>query len=327
MASARLRHHRIGTALAVASLALLSACGSSTDSSGNPAAASANLPKTLVFSPLSLAPPALKGLSEGVKGYAGSKGWQVLVQDPNFDASKQTQQLNEVLRSGRAGAAWVIAVSPKSLSSVIKAAQSKKIPILVNGRPDEYGFSDAQPGITFDYIDYAAGGKALGEQMGKCLTAKNGGTGKVLFAVSTPGQAGKQEFEAAATAGLKETAPGATIVQSIPVADRAKGQTEIGNALQGNPDLAGVMSSTDEAALGAIGAFGAAGKTLACNVDFGGNDEVLANVKSGKMYASVALQFQADMTQSFDTLVTMQANPTAKGQVLVVPQKIVTSNG
>ena len=69
MASARRRHQRIVTALSVASLSLLSACGSSsTGSSGNPAAASANLPKTLVFSPLSLAPPALKGLSEGVKG-------------------------------------------------------------------------------------------------------------------------------------------------------------------------------------------------------------------------------------------------------------------
>ena len=232
-----------------------------------------------------------------------------------------------MLRSGRAGAAWVIAVSPKSLGSVIKAAQSKKIPILINGRPDEYGYSDAQPGITFDYIDYTAGGKALGEQMGKCLTAKNGGNGKVLFGVSTPGQAGKQEFEAAAVAALKATAPGATIVQSIPIGDRAKGQTDIGNVLQGNPDLAGVMSSTDEAALGAIGAFGSAGKTLACNVDFGGNDEVLANVKSGKMYATVALQFQADVTQSFDTLAKMQADPTAKGQILVVPQKIVTSNG
>ena len=333
--SSATRRGRAVTIAAVGSVALLAACGSSTSGTSSSSAAGSSsgsaaagaLPKTLVFSPLSLAPPALKGLSEGVKGYAGSKGWQVLVQDPNFDATKQTQQLNEVLDSGRAGAAWVIAVAPKSMAGILKAAQSKKIPILVNGRPDEYGYSGAQPGITFDYIDYAAGGKALGEQMGTCLNQKHGGTGKVLFGVSTPGQAGKQEFEAAATSALKATAPGATVVQSIPIADRAKGQTDIGNALQGTPDLAGVMSSTDEAALGAIGAFAAGGKTLACNVDFGGNDEVLNNVKSGKMYASVALQFQADMAQSFDTLARMQADPTAKGQILTVPQKVVTSNG
>ena len=69
------------------------------------------------------------------------------------------------------------------------------------------------------------------------------------------------------------------------------------------------MSSTDEGALGAKGAFDAANKKLLCNVDFGGNDEVLADVKKGTIYSSVALQFAADMMQSFDTLVKMQGTP------------------
>jgi hypothetical protein len=33
------------------------------------------------------------------------------------------------------------------------------------------------------------------------------------------------------------------------------------------------------------------------------------------------------MTQSFDTLVQMQSDPKANGQVLVVPQKVVTAGG
>ena len=41
--------------------------------------------------------------------------------------------------------------------------------------------------------------------------------------------------------------------------------------------------------------------------------------------SSVALQFQADMTQSFDTLVKMQSDPKANGLVLTVPQKVVTA--
>jgi ABC-type sugar transport system substrate-binding protein len=274
---------------------------------------------------LSLAPPALKGLSEGVKHYAEEKGWEVVVQDPNFDPSKQTQQLNEVLSSGRAGAAWVIAVAPQSMTPIIKTAQSKGIPILVNGRPDEYGFSGPQPGITFDYIDYVAGGKALGEQLGKCVTEKLGGTGKVLYAASTEGSAGKKEFDTAALDALKAAAPGATVVQTVIAKDRTQSQTDIGAALQGKPDLAAVMAANDEGALGAIGAFAAAKRNLPCVTDFGGNDEVLGNVKSGKIYASVALQFQADMTQSFDTLVKMQGDPKANGEVLIVPQKVVTA--
>src|SRR5689334_10240484 len=121
-----------------AAAVMLAACSSG--ASNNPASGGNSLPKTLVFSPLSLAPPALKGLSEGVKAYAGSKGWDVIVQDPNFDATKQAQMLNEVLSSGRAGAAWVIAAGPQSMNDVLKTAQSKGIPILINGRPDEYGF-------------------------------------------------------------------------------------------------------------------------------------------------------------------------------------------
>jgi ABC-type sugar transport system substrate-binding protein len=308
-----------------AALLLLAACSHAADSGGSTAAAA--LPKTLVFSPLSLAPPALKGLSEGVKGYAGSKGWEVIVQDPNFDPSKQTQQLNEVLSSGRAGAGWILAVAPPSLVPIIRTAQSKGIPLLVNGRPDEYGYSGPQPGVTFDYVDYAAGGKALGEQLGNCVNAKMGGKADVLFAQSSEGQAGKKEFEQAAATALEATAPGSAIVQTVIAKDRAGAQTDIGNVLQGRPDLSAVMASNDEGALGALGAFAAAGRTAKCVTDFGGNDEVLQNVKAGKIFASVALQFQADMTQSFDTLVAMRADPMANGRILIVPQKVITAEG
>jgi ABC-type sugar transport system substrate-binding protein len=330
MSAHRRRQLRAALAAAVATpLLLTAACGSSDDNSAAPGAAATGgtLPKTLVFSPLSLAPPALKGLSEGVKGYASSKGWEVIVQDPNFDATKQTQQLNEVISSGRAGAAWVIAVAPKSMGQLIKTAQGKGVPLLVNGKPDEYGFTGPQPGVTFDYIDYEAGGKALGEQLGKCMAEKAGGAGKVLYAASTEGSAGKEAFDTAALAALKTAAPGVTVVQTIIAKDRASAQTDTGNVLQGNPDLKGIFSANDEGALGGIGAFSSAGKTPACVADFGGNDEVLKDVTAGKMYASVALQFQADMTQSFDTLAKMQADPKANGEVLIVPQKVVTGTG
>jgi ABC-type sugar transport system substrate-binding protein len=319
------------TATSAGAAASMSASGSSAASSTGAAAstkpAASNLPKTLVFSPLSLAPPALKGLSVGVKGYSASKGWTVIVQDPNFNPTKQTQDLSAVINSGRAGAVWVLAVAPQSMGDTLKAAQAKGIPILVNGKPSEYGYSGPQPGITFDYIDYAAGGKALGDQLGQCITQKLSGKADVLFAVSTPGQAGKAEFEGAALAALKAAAPNANVVQKLPVADRAAGQTAIGNSLQGHPHLTAVMASTDEGSLGALGAFSAAGKSLPCVTDFGGNDEVLADVKSGKMFASVALQFNADLAQSFDTLVKMQADPKANGLSLIVPQKIVTAKG
>ncbi len=130
MSSPHQRNSRVlsGVALGAATL-LLAACGSSstpsTSSGGSSSSPASTLPKTLVFSPLSLAPPALKGLSEGVKGYGGKQGWEVIVQDPNFDPTKQVQQLNEVIDSGRAGAVWMIAVAPSSMGAVSRRRRAR----------------------------------------------------------------------------------------------------------------------------------------------------------------------------------------------------------
>jgi len=124
---------------------------------------------------------------------------------------------------------------------------------------------------------------------------------------------------------LKAAAPNAKIVSTIVTSDRAKAQTDVGSALQGNPNANAVLATNDEAALGALGAFAAAGKKAPCVVEGGGNDEVLKAVKDGKIYASVALQFEADMVQSFDTLTQMIADPTKTGLQLTVPQKVITA--
>jgi len=312
----------LGTAVA-----LLAACSSGTTPAATSSGPAKALPKTLVFSPLSLQPPALKGLSEGVQGYGKSKGWQIQVQDPNFDPNKQAQSLNSVISSGVAGALWIIAVNPGALKQTVRSAQAKGIPQLLNGVPADYGFDSLQPGITFDVIDYKAYGQSLGEQLGKCINEKLGGNAEVLFSQSAEGTAGKADIENTALDALKKAAPNAKVVSTVIAKDRPGAQTDIGNSLQGHPNVAAVMATNDEGALGATGAFAAANKNLKCLTEAGGNDEVLAAVKAGKIYSSVALQFEADMIQSFDTLAAMQSDPKQVGKQLNVPQKIVTANG
>ncbi|BEL04560.1 ribose ABC transporter substrate-binding protein RbsB [Actinoplanes sichuanensis] len=303
----------------------LAACSSGGTQPATGAAAGADNTKTIVFSPLALKIPAMKGLSEGVKGYGSSKGYTVLVQDPNLDPQKQLTDLKTVIESGKAGGAWVIAVQPSALSELVKTAQAKKVPLVLNGVPEDYGLTGLQAGLTFAKIDYTAQGTAIGESLGKCINEKLGGTAKVILTVSAAGTAGKAEVEKAQLDALKATAPGAEIVTEVIVGERAKAQTDIGNALQGNPDAKAVIGNNDEGALGAVGAFAAAGKELPCLAETGGNDEVLQAVKDGKIYASVALQFEADMVQSFDSLTAMMADPTAQGQQLATPQKVITA--
>ncbi|MFC4063455.1 sugar ABC transporter substrate-binding protein [Actinoplanes subglobosus] len=317
----------LGITLAALTTLALAACssGGTQPATGAGDAAGADNAKTIVFSPLALKIPAMKGLSEGLKGYGSSKGYTILVQDPNLDPQKQLTDLKSVIESGRAGGAWVIAVQPNALSGLVKSAQEKKVPLVLNGVPEDYGLSGMQPGLTFAKIDYAAQGKAIGESLGKCINEKLGGTAKVILTVSPAGTAGKADVEKAQLDALKATAPAAEIVTEVTVTDRAKAQTDIGSALQGNPDATAVLGNNDEGALGAVGAFAAAGKELPCIAETGGNDEVLQAVKDGKIYASVALQFEADMVQSFDSLTTMIADPTAVGKQLATPQKVITA--
>ena len=338
-------HHRSGLAgAAVVGCALVvAACGSGSSAGTSPGSSAAGTSsgtssaaadvasgparatkKTIVFSPLALNIPALKGLSEGLKQYGGGKGYEILIQDPKYDPNSQVQQLQSVVDSGRVGGAWVIPVKTGALSDLVRTARGKGVALLLDGPPAEFGVTGPQPGVSFSVIDYQAEGTAVGKSLGECITAKQGGTADVIFAQAGPGTGGKQEVEQAAVDALKAAAPGATVVTQLVATDRSAAQTAIGTALQAHPKAA-VMSSNDEGALGALGAFAAQGRTGACITDAGGNDEVLAAVKSGKIYASAALQFEADMVQSFDQLTKMMNDLSTPGVQLTVPMKVFTA--
>jgi ABC-type sugar transport system substrate-binding protein len=322
------KHRKVAlAAVAVSSLAMLSACSGKTQSAdggtGSGGSGGSGSSKTFVFSPLGLQIPAMQQLSQGVKGFASSKGYTVTVQDPSLDAQKQVTQLQSVIESGAAKGAWVIAVQPSALSALVKTAEQKKVAMLLNGVPEDYGLSGMQPGITFDKIDYDALGKAMGEELGNCINEKLGGNAQVLFQQDPPGTAGKADIEKAAQDALAATAPNAKIVANEILSDRQTAQTDVGSALQGHPGLNAVFGGNDEGSLGALGAFAAAGKELPCITENGGNDEVLADVKSGKIYASAALQFADDMVQSFTTLTQLMADPSKDGTQIAVPMKVI----
>ena len=269
----------------------------------------------------------MKGLSEGVTHYGESQGYKVIVQDPNMDPQKQVTDLTSVVETGAVAGAWAIMIAPPAASSLVQTALDKDVPLILNGTPADYGLDGLEPGISFSTIDYVAQGTAIGEELGNCINEKLDGKAQVLYGESAPGTAGKEELDKAVKAALAATAPDAEIVQTITISDRAKAQTDVGSAIQGNPDINAVMGQNDEGSLGALGAFAAAGKELPCLTETGGNEEVLAAVEDGKIYASVALQFEADMAQSFDALVAMIDDPEATGVQLTVPQEVVKADG
>jgi ribose transport system substrate-binding protein len=312
-------------AVAVSGLVLLAACGGDTKPADGAAdtSGSGSENKTIVFSPLGLQIPAMKQLSEGVQGYGKEKGYEVIVQDPKLDPQKQVTDLQSVIESSRAAGVWSIAIAPPSMTALVQVALDKKVPLILNGTPGDYGLDGLVPGVSFSTIDYQAEGQAIGQELGNCVNEKLDGKAQVIWGDAGPGTAGAEELDTAAVDALKATAPDAEIVTHVTISDRTAAQTDVGNALQGNPDAQAVMGLNDEGALGAIGAFKAAGKELACVTEGGGNDESLAAAKAGEIYAVVALQFGADMAQSFDALVKMIDDPEATGVQLTVPQEVV----
>jgi ribose transport system substrate-binding protein len=289
---------------------------------GSAATAATAKKKRIAFSPLSLAIPALKGLSEGVKGVGASKGYDVTVLDPNFDPSKQAQQLTQLITAKKIDAAWVISVNPGAMKAVARLAQKKKVGLVLNGVPADYGFTGLQKGLTFANIDYKEYGSAIGSATADCITSKLGGNAQVIFMTSTPGTAGKEEQEREILAGLAK-ATGAKIVATEISKDRAEAQTKIAQILQANPDANAVISANDEGSLGALGAFAAANKKITCLVGGGGTDEVLAAQKDGRIFAVAALQFEADLFQTIDELGRLMKTPGATGKQLKVPLKVI----
>jgi ribose transport system substrate-binding protein len=322
-------------AIAVGSLTFLAACGGDTSAADGGDAGSGDSTEsaaadggggTIAFSPIALSIPAMKGLSEGVTHYGEEQGYKVVVQDPNLDPQKQVTDLTSVVESGAVDGAWAIMIAPPAAGRLVQTALEKDVPLILNGTPADYGLDGLEPGISFSTIDYVAQGTAMGEELGNCINEKLDGKAQVLYGESAPGTAGKAEQDKAIKAALAATAPDAEIVQTITISDRAKAQTDVGAAIQGNPEINAVMGQNDEGSLGALGAFAAAGKELPCLTETGGNEEVLAAVKDGKIYASVALQFAADMAQSFDALVAMIDDPEATGVQLTVPQEVVKAD-
>jgi len=330
---------RFALAVGTAGLMLVG-CGSSPsgsvalESSGAPstavavgAAPASTAARTLVFSPLSRAPLSLYAFAETVRGYAKTQGWSVVVQNPGFDPGSQIQQPDQAIAAGKATAGWVVPLSPAALRSTIAKARAKGVPLLISGRPQDFGFDGPQPGIVFDAVDFTATGTAWGSQLGKCIAAKMDGRARIILAQDPPGLAGAKDVNTAMTDALKVAAPNATVVATVVAKDRDQAGDAIATALEDHPEADALLAANDEGVLGGLKSFAAAGKTLRCSANIGGDGEVLRLVKEGLVSATVALQYDQDVKQAVAALTKLQADPTVKGPVLTVPVSVVVPAG
>lgn len=278
--------------------------------------------KTMAFSPLSLDIPAMQGLSGALNHFADDAGIGYMALDPKFDPNTQAQQLAQVIETGRVNGAWAITISAPALRGVVQQAVARGIPMVVSGRPADYGFDEPLAGIAFSDVDYEAYGTTIGRELGNCIAEKLDGNGKVIFLGDTSGNEAAGVTDDFGKQGLTYAAPNAVIVAENLSKERLESQQKVSQMLLAHGEANAVYASNDENAMGALQAFEAAGLPTPCIVSGGGSDEVLEYVASGKIYAAAGFDFQGDAHQNFQTLLGMMDNPTELGPILSIPIKL-----
>jgi ABC-type sugar transport system substrate-binding protein len=298
----------------------LAGCGSSDGAS--PDDDGSKVGGTLAFATVSSRISVISALGDDVEKYMKTQGVDVVVQDANFDPSQQAQQLTTAINNGQITSAWIFPAAPEALKPIIELAQSKKIPIVVEGGPADFGYDGPQPGVVFDAASFTDYGKTIATEAAECVNNAGGG-GEVAF-LEAPGVAGgAKAVHDAITQTFGDEAPDAEIVATAQAADPQSAQTQMTQLLQAHPDITTVIAGSDETALGAVGAFAAAGKTPECIVAGGGSPDVLQAQKDGKLTAVVAWDYTAAVDRAGPELIKLMSDPTATGQVFNTPISVV----
>src|SRR5918992_4029033 len=126
----RAARHRAYLAMAAASLSM-AACGGDGDDARS---------VTLGYSPISLGIPALERNARELRRIGAEKGFQLLVGDPRGDPTTQVQQLMGWIRRRQVSGIWTIPASATSLASVLRTAQTERVPVVAIGVPQDFGF-------------------------------------------------------------------------------------------------------------------------------------------------------------------------------------------
>lgn len=262
--------------------------------------------------------PVVKALAENVSEYLTDQGYTVVVKDAELDPVKQAQQIQQAVDTHSIVGAWIFPVAAETLGPSIEALQGAGIPVVLESSHENFGFDGAQPGIVFDEPAFGEYGTAIGEEATACA-ADEGGT-EALF-LEAPAMAGGADVVHEKI--LEGYTSDAKIVDTAQAADPAAAQTAVSQLLIAHPDADVVIAASDETALGAVGAFKAAGKTPACVIAGGGGPDALAAQEAGDITAVVSIDYDSASHTAADDLIRLIGDPTQEGMLNPTPIVVV----
>lgn len=273
--------------LALAAMALgLVACGEKGDTEGGQSGGASEAKPEVALIMKSLANEFFKTMADGAESYqaehADEFGLIVNGIKNETDLSQQAALVEQMVARGVA--AIVIApADSKALVPVLKRAQDAGIVVVnIDNKLDDAVLSEAGAAIPFVGPDNREGAKLVGDVLAKSLAAE----AKVAILEGVPTAFNAQQrragFEdAMAAAGMEIVA-----VQSAQW-EMEKANTVTAALLSEHPDLAAVLASNDNMALGAAAAVKAAGKEDAIKiVGFDNISGVQTLIREGRVLAT-----------------------------------------
>ncbi len=237
------------------------------------------------------------------------EGGELVVLDPANDPARQLQLAQTWLTAGTVDAIIGSVVDVSTFQSVFDKAAEKGVPIVTLGFEPKAGLRSGQAVITQDFRDW---GFQLGEAAARCVDERLGGRGEavILDNVNVAG-----EIVPTLIAGQKEglaTVPGIEIVGQQDAPDRLRGLQVTQELLTAHPGINTVVTTSDDATLGALQALRSKGKdpkTELCLVATNGNDEARRLVESGDLWAYADTQLPLVYGSALEAAWALIANP------------------
>lgn len=254
-------------------------------------------------------------MAEGVKERCVEMGYEATVLDTRTDPARELSNVEDLIQNG---ADYILCSpwDPSSGATAVEVANKAGVPIAILDVGITHGAAD-----TFLISENYEGGRLAGKFVAEKLNNK----GKVSLLESNPGNI----IVALRKKGFEEVMEenGIKVVSSQPAeAQRSLGMSITQNVLQAHPDLNAIFSMSDEAALGALEAANAAGKSGdIVIVGFDGTSDALRSIRNGGLTATIA-QLPHDIGVMGVNAATNYFNGRKNPETTYVPVRLITKN-
>jgi len=274
--------------------------------------------------------PFFVSVQDGAQAEADLLGITLVVTDAQNALDKQIADIEDLIQK-KVDALLINATDSAGIAAVVKKANDAGIPVFAIDRAIDT--STGASVVAQIASDNVFGGRLQARFLANAL----GGSGNVVELEGIPGSSAAIDRKAGLEDELAQVASGIKIIADQEAGfDQAKGLEVMQNILQANPgQIDAVVTANDSMALGAIQAIQQAGATRPDGgriivVGFDSIDQALAQIKAGKMDATIAQQpdlmgklgVSAARLSAIDALIFSKL---ANGQFFPVPVKTVTA--